>query len=136
MGVTAIKKIANYTDQWIYIQNFENSENGRAFAVLGPNWSETIDMWIPHCTNRGDYDGGKYIEIGTWDSAGWPARMKYIIWQHDRRFKDGDHVRFSTDGKWHDINNDWIPGVHAVDGDRRLEITAISLDGLNLSRWP
>jgi hypothetical protein len=110
------------------------------FIVLPPGTSGAVVMWIPWCTSQADFQADHFIEIGNWTQVGNllnPVR-EYIIWQHDRGTwwgKDGDHIRFSTDGQWHDMNENWIGGVSAVDGDRNLTVSQINAaDGLSLAR--
>jgi hypothetical protein len=134
-AVTAIRRVTNSTTQWLYVQNHENPNNGRAFCLLSPGETSDpheVNMWIPHCANQGDFNNGKYIEIGTWNGTS-PVPKRYLIWQHNR-WGDGDHVRFSYRGIWHDEDGHWIPGQHSVDGDRRLTINAFNENGLRLDR--
>ena len=140
MGVTAVKRIVNSTNEWLYIQNHENPNNSLHFIVLPPGTSGAVEMWVPWCTSLADFQADHFIEIGNWTPVGNllnPVR-EYIIWQHDRGTwwgKDGDHVRFSTDGQWHDMNGNWIGGVSAVDGDRNLTVSKVNAaDGLSLAR--
>jgi hypothetical protein len=140
MGITTIKRIVNSTNEWLYIQNHENPNKSGHFIVLPPGTSGTVEMWVPWCASQADFQADHFIEIGNWAPAGNvlnPIR-EYIIWQHDRGTwwgKDGDHVRFSTDGQWHDMNGNWIGGVSAVDGDRNLTISKVNAaDGLSLAR--
>ena len=138
--ITTVKRIVNSTNDWLYIQNHENPNNSGHFIVLPPGTSGAVVMWIPWCTSQADFQADHFIEIGNWTQVGNllnPVR-EYIIWQHDRGTwwgKDGDHVRFSTDGQWHDMNGNWIGGVSNVDGGRNLTVSQINAaDGLSLAR--
>jgi hypothetical protein len=133
--VTGIKIVVNQTDSWLYIQNHENWDNGRAYAVLSPRETTTeIDMWIPMCASANDFPQ-HHLEIGTWDNSGRPNSNRFVIWQHNRAFIDGDHVRRSRDGLWHDISNNWVDGDSSVDGNRKLTVLNFDSDtGVRLLR--
>lgn len=135
VGVTAIKVLVNNTDKWIYVQNHESPNQHFSFEVMPPKnllspYNEYgVNIWVPWCTSQGDFDNGHFLEIGSWDANNEPLTKKYVIWQHDRWGGwwggDGDHIRFSRDGRWHNINGNWVPGANYVNGDRLLRINAL-----------
>ncbi len=147
MGVTQITRVVNNSDGWVYIQNHEspNQPQPGCFEVLPPkdllssNNEVAVSISVPWCTSQGDFDAHKYIEIGTWvwqyDQEGvWWRKpfTKYVLWQHHRWGGwwggDGDRIRFSRDGQWHNVNGNWVPGASNVDGRRRLRIDALDSD--------
>jgi hypothetical protein len=123
MAVTTIKWVVNKSNVWVYYQSHQDTDQ---WLVMPPNrvlrtdrpWSVSTN--IPWCASQSDFNNHHYLEIGGWNAAGGSVPGFYI-WQHDRWFKDGDRVRYSTSG-WVDIDNNWVPGGETVGGDRGFEI--------------
>jgi hypothetical protein len=123
MAVTTIKWVVNKSNVWVYYQSHQDPDH---WLVMPPNRALRTDYpWslssnVPWCANQGDFNNHKYLEIGGWNTAG-RSVPGFYVWQHDRWFKDGDRVRYSTSG-WVDIDNNWLPGGETVGGDRGFEI--------------
>jgi hypothetical protein len=132
MGATTIRVVVNNTDKWVYVQNHERPNQHFSFEVMPPKnllspFNEyRVSIPVPWCTNQGEFNDEHYLEIGSWDGNNAPLTRKYVIWQHHRWGGwwggDGDHIRFSRDGQWHNVNGDWVPGDNFVDGERLLRI--------------
>jgi hypothetical protein len=90
MGITTIKRIENRSGSIIQVLNRANSSANR---LVGSGDSIEADIWIPGAPNPGDF-ADHHLEIVQL------GRTRYWIWQAANT--DGDFIRFSTDGMWHD----------------------------------
>jgi len=111
VGVTAIKRIENRSSGAISVVNIENPSSSGSGTSVAPGQTISADMWIPWAAQAGDFPK-HHLEV----NAQWG---KVCVWQANR--SDGDQVRVSTDGAWHDPGSA-IAGSAWVDGDRRLTI--------------
>src|SRR5688572_23591907 len=98
MGITAIKRIENRSRSTVMLFNRAREQEVGVYArganiPIAPGSSIAADMWIPWAPAAADFPI-QHLEI----SQGGVTR--YWIWQAANA--DGDFIRFSTDGKWHD----------------------------------
>lgn len=93
MGITAIKRIENRSLSTVQVLNRERPESRGANTVIASGSSIAADMWIPWAPRAEDFLG-HHLEIQQ------SGRPRYWIWQAANA--DGDFIRFSTDGLWHD----------------------------------
>ena len=113
MGVTTIKRLENRSRSTVTLLNVENRNapgSGRAVAP-GERVDKDMDNWIPWA-GSGDF-ATKHLEVQ------FNGVTRFWIWQALNA--DGDHVRFSVDGRWHD-RGEPVDGISAVDGDRTLVV--------------
>ncbi len=110
MGVTAIKRIENRSSATLKLINKENPNASVEHAPMGPGSVRDVDIWIPWAGNSWDFPG-KHLEIRLNDQP------RHWIWQAWKG--DGDFVRYSVDGAWHDPGTR-VNGVSDVNGDRTL----------------
>src|SRR5688572_14396094 len=92
MGVTFIKRLENRSRSPIKLVNKENSNTRGNDIVVPPKSSVFIDMAIPWAPAQTDFPG-HHLEIVV------GGVTRYWIWQAANA--DGDFIRFSTDGSWH-----------------------------------
>src|SRR4051812_115792 len=112
MGVTAITGITNRSDSDVILLDIENPDAPGHGDTVAPGGSHVVDMWIPWAPRQADF-AGKHIRLLF---GGVP---RFWIWQAHNR--DGDRVRFSTDGAWHDCGEP-VDGMSGVDGPRTLVV--------------
>jgi hypothetical protein len=93
MGVTFIKRLENRSSSPIVLLNKENSTARGSGIVVPPKSRIAADMAIPWAPALGDF-AGHHLEIVV------GGVTRYWIWQATNA--DGDFIRFSTDGAWHD----------------------------------
>ena len=93
MGVTFIKRLENRSRSTIRLLNKENSTTRGHGIAVPPGSSIAIDMAIPWAPAQTDF-AGHHLEIVV------GGVTRYWIWQAANA--DGDFIRFSTDGAWHD----------------------------------
>ncbi len=114
MGVTAITYAINYSKEVVHLIDYENPNHLGNNATLNPDTQlgpPTVNMWIPWCTSKNDFNNGKYIEIII------GSKETYFIWQQ------GDFVRYGTKKEWKKDGTE-IPGLPNVNGNRTLQINA------------
>jgi hypothetical protein len=128
VGVTAVKSVVNNSGTRATIYNRENSGSPGHGLSVDPGGAIRVDMWIPWCTRATDFRN-RHIDV-LLDVDGRPV-LAFSIWQG--RMKDGDRVRYSTDGRFADPGKTPL-GIHAVDGDRRLTIVDRNLIALERPR--
>jgi hypothetical protein len=131
-GVTELRTVYNKTGKTVYLWNHENGwittilPEGSAtpFSSVG---KASFNQWVPWCTWGGEFDKGKYIEVGYFENG---MRVhKYSIWQENRRESDGfwrDRIRYT---KYRSYVSDAqaMPGYSAVDGRRDLYLWNLDL---------
>ena len=105
MGITAIKKFVNRTNQGIQIRKRENFND---MVQLKPHWESTEEIWIPWVITEQEFDN-KVLEVYYEKDD-----RRVYIWQI------GDKVKCSNFG--FDYYANPINGVCKVDGDRMLII--------------
>ena len=93
MGITAIKRIENRSRSTIQVLNRENPNSRGSNRVVGSGSSIAADIWIPWAPRAEDFMV-HHLEIQQF------GRTRYWMWQAANA--DGDFIRFSTDGLWHD----------------------------------
>ena len=71
-----------------------------------------VDLWVPWA-GKGDFGSKHLAAEGRRNDPG------FWLWQANNA--DGDHVRFSTDGRWYD-RGERVDGISAVDGNRTLVV--------------
>jgi hypothetical protein len=128
MGVTAIKRVINHSDERILVQNRENPDKWENRVEVPAGYQGTCDMWIPWCTEQHHF-AGHHIDVFSRPHETTPWKLQYAIWQHDKEHppNSGDAVRVSYTGQW-DKSEPYIHGDHSVNGNRILHI-----EGLNNS---
>jgi hypothetical protein len=114
MGVTAIKRIENRGSTNLTLVNRENDRIERDIA---PGSARAVDIWIPWASNATEF-GEKCLEVRQGGTT------RYWIWQAWRG--DGDYVRYSTDGAWHDPGAR-VNGLPDVNGDRTFQVYGHSM---------
>lgn len=98
MGFTWIKRLENRSRSTITLLNKHDAGTRGHNIAVPPGSSIAVDMTIPWAAAQTDFPTN-HLEI----VAGGVTR--FWIWQATHA--DGDFIRFSTDGAWHD------PGEHA-----------------------
>lgn len=93
MGTTWIKRLENRSHSTITLINKENSGARGNNVPVPPGSSIMVDMAVPWAPAQGDF-AGHHLEIAV------GGVTRYWIWQASNA--DGDFIRFSTDGAWHD----------------------------------
>jgi hypothetical protein len=99
--VTCILVLVNLSAATATFTNSEDSGNDR--TVPPSQAADPSNAWIPWC-DSGDAFGAHHMELAL-------SGRTYAIWQH--RDDDGDHVRYSTDGKFYSPGTA-IPGNSAT----------------------
>jgi hypothetical protein len=128
-GVTEIRTVHNKTDKTVYLWNHENGW----VMTIRPYGTASWNQWVPWCTWAGEFDKGKYMEVGYLENG---MRVhKYSIWQENRREFDGvwrDRIRYT---KYRAYNRDAqaMPGYSAVDGRRDLYLNNLDLAATSTS---
>ena len=104
MGVISIKRFENRSRSTITLLNMENP-GARGQGIPVPPGSHIVaDMAIPWAPVQSDFSAHHLkIRVG--------ATNRYSIWQAANA--DGDFIRFSTDGQWHD-RGERVHGFPAV----------------------
>src|SRR5205085_9890387 len=97
MGTTWIKRLENRSSSTITLINKQDSGTRGDNIAVPRKTSIAVDMTIPWAAVQGDFPL-HHLEILV------DGVTRYWIWQSTR--SDGDFIRFSTDGAWHD------PGEH------------------------
>lgn len=93
MSTTWIKRLENRSRSTITLLNKENP-NTRGHLIGVPSGSRiAVDMPIPWAPVQSDF-AGHHLELVVGGAT------KYWIWQATNA--DGDFIRYSTDGVWHD----------------------------------
>ncbi len=111
MGVIAIKQIRNLASGPAQVRNREtphDTDNGR--GDLAPGEIRDIEIWIPWCAD-GQSFGTKHMDVTVVGVTLGGGNRTFTIWQASHG--DGDRVRLSTDGAWHDPGAE-IGGYSAV----------------------
>lgn len=93
MGTTWIKRLENRSQSTITLLNKENSGARGHNIAVPPGSSIMVDMAIPWAPVQSNFPG-HHLEIVV------GGVTRYWIWQATNA--DGDFIRFSTDGAWHD----------------------------------
>src|SRR5687768_12901442 len=109
MGVTFIKRLENRSRSPIKLVNKENSNTRGNDIVVPPKSSVFIDMAIPWAPAQTDFPG-HHLEIVV------GGVTRYWIWQAANA--DGDFIRFSTDGSWHN-QGEHVHGYAGVRSEER-----------------
>lgn len=109
MGVTAIKRLDNRSGSTVTLVNVENPRAPGSGQAVPPGGRLAMDNWIPWA-GSGDF-ASKHLQV-RYDGA-----TRFWIWQALNA--DGDHVRFSVDGRWYD-RGEPVDGISAPDGNRTL----------------
>ena len=116
MGVTAIKRIVNQSFASATLLNLENRTSPGHGVLIRPGESVAVDIWVPWAPRAEDFPQ-RHLQLQV------NGQTRFWIWQAANA--DGDFVRFSVDGTWHD-QGERVYGLAGVDGDRMLVV----LDGL------
>jgi hypothetical protein len=121
-NVTHIKAIVNKTDQAIQVFDMEDATAAGNGMQVAPGGYLAVNMNAPWADSQYDFlNRGKRLEVATMSGT-----LLFCVWQSNRA--DGDYVRFSTDGAWHD------PGLHCgmIRNDHALVVSpaSVSLAGL------
>jgi hypothetical protein len=123
LGVTSIKSLDNRSSSTVTLVNVENpGAKGSGRAVAARERLDDMDNPIPWA-GSGDF-ASKHLQV-RYDGA-----TRFWIWQALNA--DGDHVRFSVDGRWRD-RGEPVDGISAPDGDRTLVVFD---DGVQLVSLP
>ncbi len=107
MATTWIKRFENRSQNPIALFNLEHTDNRGHGLTVVPGDSIQVDMAIPWPLVPPfplDF-ANKHLEIKV------NGVTRYCIWQSAHM--DGDYIRFSTDGQWHDIG-DHVHGYAAT----------------------
>ena len=92
MGFTKIKNVTNMTSRWMWLQNGENLKFGLVMPPLARSiLLSSTDMNVPWCDSHDRANDGH----GKWNDADGRPQKSFVMWQHDRWWKDNDRVRFS-----------------------------------------
>jgi hypothetical protein len=105
MGVTALTMLDNRSSRTVVLLNFENPNTQGNNIPVPPGSSIPVNMWVPWATTAADFPA-KHLQLQVGPVSFW-------IWQCGTN-EDGDHVRFSMDGAWHDHGRP-VHGISAVD---------------------
>jgi hypothetical protein len=123
MGVTAIKRIDNYSSDAVRIDSTETPQ----ILELDPETYTDIDVWIPWATSAREFNQHR-IAIGF--AAPGPTlhvNPVYAVWQSDKRGRD--LVELGPPATTVLGTGNFNSGFSRVNGDRRLVIDA------DLSIW-
>ena len=121
MGFTKIKNVTNMTSRWMWLQNGENLKFGLVMPPLARSiLLSSTDMNVPWCDSHDRANDGHSWK---WNDADGRPQKSFVMWQHDRWWKDNDRVRFSGD-VWRDEDNNWMSGGEKVDGERSFYINS------------
>ena len=122
MGVTTVTRVENRTRNRIAVLDLEKQGTGHG-VLIGPGNSLAVSMNVPWATTRRNFATRHLrVRIG--------GQPRYWIWQANMR--DGDHVRFSIDGAWHELG-ERIDGISEPDGSRTLVVME---NGIQLVQIP
>ena len=94
MGITTIKRIENRSRSAVKILHRDVNTKPRGVNILiEPGGNIAADIWIPWAPTANDFSLQhlQIVEAGI---------TKYWIWQANNA--DGDFIRYSMDGQWHD----------------------------------
>ena len=115
MGITAITMLDNRSSSTVRLLDIENPGVQGNNVPVGPGQSLQVNMWVPWANTAAQFPGQHLqLEVGS---------VSFWIWQCATD-QDGDHVRFSMDGAWHDHGRP-VHGISAVDlvsGDRTIVV--------------
>lgn len=130
MAITNIKRVINNSRSYFVVRNHHHpSDTNDPSSQVAPDGFFIHDMWVPWCFGQGDFNAGQFISI-TSGKADNPGAFSFTIWQHDCPHLDGDQVRFSTDGAFHDCDiRLQVPGESVAGGDRKVTISGDKEDG-------
>ncbi|HET6978327.1 MAG TPA: hypothetical protein VFI24_18495 [Pyrinomonadaceae bacterium] len=95
MATTTIKRFENHSSNPISLLNLEWPISRGHGVVIPPGGRIAVDMAVPWAT-QGNF-GTKHLEIKV------NGATRFWIWQANNN--DGDFIRFSTDGQWHDLGD-------------------------------
>ena len=131
MGITTIKRLENRSNSPVKLLNIENEHVPSNEVTIAPGTSLAVSIFVPWAAQAQDFPE-HHLELQ------FDGQTRYWIWQAAR--VDGDFVRFSSDGQWHDpgarvygisvVQSTDIPGV---DGDRTVMVFN---DGFQLVSFP
>jgi hypothetical protein len=121
-GVTTLVSLQNHSghrNQVVTVFNAENSGTLGHGVPVSPSARTALNMWVPWATSQEEFEHHHLrVEVAA-DSAANETGMTYWIWQAER--SDGDWVRYSTDGLWHDPGRIAV-GLAEVGGERTLRV--------------
>ena len=130
MAITNIKRIINTSRAFFVVSNHHNpSDTNDPSSQVAPDGFFIHDMWVPWCSSQNDFNAGQFISI-TSGKTNNPGAFSFTIWQHNCPHLDGDQVRFSTDGAFHDCSErNQVPNESVAGGDRFVTISGSNEDG-------
>jgi hypothetical protein len=114
--------IDNRSTSTVQLVDIENRGAPGSGAAVGPGSALQVNMWVPWATTAADFPV-HHLELQ------FGSVTRFWIWQCATA-EDGDHVRFSIDGAWHDHGRP-VHGVSAVDavsGDRTMVVRDTCLE--------
>ena len=97
MGTTTIKRFENRSSNPIALFDLENTSTRGHGVTVPPGSSITVDMAIPWSATADPFNSNHRLEIRV------NGVTRFWIWQAANN--DGDYIRFSTDGQWHDMGD-------------------------------
>jgi len=114
-NTTGINAIVNKTDGNIKVFNKEHPGSPGSGMLVIPGGYLDVQMVVPWANGQNDFNGNHFLEIDG-DNG-----LLYAVWQSNNN--DGDWVRYSSDGMWHDQGN------HAgmIRGNHALVVTPLSV---------
>jgi len=112
MGFTAITRVENNSSHTVQLLDIEEPTQRGHGIPIAAGQALDIDIHIPWATQAQDFPK-HHLELQL------DGQTRYWIWQAAK--VDGDFVRFSIDGNWHDPGVR-VHGVSAVDWSRTLLI--------------
>lgn len=125
-GVTALVRVDNESSADVAVFDIEDSSVPGNGLIVAPGSTESVEMWIPWAARATDFPRHHLrVEVG--------GTPRYWIWQAER--SDGDFVRYSNDGAWHDPG-ERVPGLADVTRERAVVVTDSSFEFVRARRRP
>ena len=124
MAITAITLLDNRSSAVVRLLDMENTSVPGHNVPVAPGQSLAVNMWVPWADNSGQFPS-KHLELQLGSAT------RFWIWQN-LTWEDGDHVRFSMDGAWHDHGRP-VHGVSVTAGDRTIVVRD---GGFELTAFP
>lgn len=123
-GITDTLKLRHRASANLSIFDIENTNTPGHGVEVKPGDDLDCDMWIPWATNANEFTN-HHLRIDI------DRTPRFWIWQAARA--DGDWVRFSTDGSWHDPGVR-VPGISDVSGHRGIIVKDSGIDFIRVQR--
>ena len=123
-GITNVIKLHNRSSGPLIVYDLENTAAKGHGATISAGADLEVEMAVPWARDPNEFSGHHLrLEIG--------GAARFWIWQAERG--DGDYVRYSTDGAWHNPG-DWVQNTPEVAGDRAIIVTDTAVEVVRAER--